>query len=594
MTPLSNQENRVPGIVDAIVFRAKAVALQVKRAALGTISNPVERFPVRNYLTGKKIIAESRTMLWTDHENSEKILVAGKIHNLRLAIRQLNGVEVPANSVFSFWKHVGRTSRLKGYVAGRELREGCLIPNLGGGLCQLSNALYDTAVRAGFEIVERHPHSQVIPGSLAETGRDATVFWNYVDLRFRSSHPFRIEAQLTADSLVVRFRGNSNDGRRQFLIPVRTQGIEKPSKIENCLSCETRGCFRHTSDITDNHFGRAAFLLDDYWPEFDRYISVTKHRRDLVCLPLDGKKFGKQNYGWTTSGFGTLKQNRFLTLWRSYKSRKLALHGATRQRFLLAANEKLAHRYASVLNYDVTHVTVMQQLLPFLWREGHLGGRTFDVLMTGLPLAVLQQRLDSAFRLHPQSVTLGDFRSDQELLDAESSALQQARKIITPHTQIAALYPEKTVLIDWAMPNAAAQLKTSGRGEAHIVFPGATLGRKGVYELRAVLERLNLQLMTMGPLLEGSDFWEGMKVSPLRADDDWLSNATAVVLPSFVEHRPRRLLEAVARGVPVIASTACGLENINGVTSIPPGDVESLYAEIERVVAASSSHALAS
>ena len=145
-------------------------------------------------------------MLWTDHENSEKILVAGKIHNLRLAVRQLNGVEVPANRVFSFWKHLARTSRLKGYVARRELREGCLIPNIGGGLCQLSNALYDAALNAGFEIVERHPHSQVIPGSLAETGRDATVFWNYVDLRFKSSHPFRIEAQLTVDSLVARGR----------------------------------------------------------------------------------------------------------------------------------------------------------------------------------------------------------------------------------------------------------------------------------------------------------------------------------------------------------------------------------------------------
>ena len=593
MTPLSNQENRVPGIVDTIVFRAKAMALQVRRAAQGTISNQVERFPVRKCLTSKKIIAESRTMLWTDHENSEKILVAGKIHNLRLAIRQLNGVEVPANSVFSFWKHVGRTSRLKGYVAGRELREGCLIPNTGGGLCQLSNALYDAALNAGFEIVERHPHSQVIPGSLAETGRDATVFWNYVDLRFRSSHPFRIEAQLTVDSLVVRFTGGANR-KRQFLLPI-TRQIEKPLKIENCLSCGTHDCFRQVkSDSSANDFGRAAFLLDDYWPEFDRYISVTKHRGDLLCLPLDGKKFGKQNYGWTTSGFGTLKQNRFLTLWRSYKSRKLALQGATRQRFLLAANEKLAHRYASLLPYDVTHVTVMQHLLPFLWREGHLGGRTFDVLMTGLPLAVLQQRLDSAFRLHPESMTLSDFRSDQELLDAESSALQQARKIITPHTQIAALYPEKNVLIEWAMPNATAQSKTIGRRETNIVFPGATVGRKGVYELRAVLEQMNLQLMTMGPLLESNDFWDGMKVRPLRADEDWLSNATAVVLPSFVEHRPRRLLEAVARGVPVIASTACGMENVNGVTSIAAGDVETLSAEIERVVAASSSHALAS
>ena len=79
---------------------------------------------------------------------------------------------------------------MRGFVKGRELREGCIIPNVGGGLCQVSNALYDAALQAGHEIVERHAHTQVIAGSLAEQGRDATVFWNYVDLRFRSERPF--------------------------------------------------------------------------------------------------------------------------------------------------------------------------------------------------------------------------------------------------------------------------------------------------------------------------------------------------------------------------------------------------------------------
>jgi glycosyltransferase involved in cell wall biosynthesis len=58
----------------------------------------------------------------------------------------------------------------------------------------------------------------------------------------------------------------------------------------------------------------------------------------------------------------------------------------------------------------------------------------------------------------------------------------------------------------------------------------------------------------------------------------------AVVLPAFVEHKPRRLLEAVACGTPVIASTACGLENVKEVINIPVGDVEALRAVIKRVL----------
>ena len=65
---------------------------------------------------------------------------------------------------------------MNGFVAGRELREGCMVSSIGGGLCQLSNALYAAALEAGCEIVERHAHSKVVPGSLAERGLDATVF----------------------------------------------------------------------------------------------------------------------------------------------------------------------------------------------------------------------------------------------------------------------------------------------------------------------------------------------------------------------------------------------------------------------------------
>ena len=59
---------------------------------------------------------------------------------------------------------------------------------------------------------------------------------------------------------------------------------------------------------------------------------------------------------------------------------------------------------------------------------------------------------------------------------------------------------------------------------------------------------------------------------------------SVVVLPAYIEHQPRRLLECIARGVPVIATTACGLEMTKGVINIPPGDVQALRHEIEKLV----------
>ncbi|HKP35487.1 MAG TPA: glycosyltransferase family 4 protein [Pyrinomonadaceae bacterium] len=226
----------------------------------------------------------------------------------------------------------------------------------------------------------------------------------------------------------------------------------------------------------------------------------------------------------------------------------------------------------------------MQQFLPYLWREGHLGGRTFDVLMTALPLAVLQNRLDEAAALHPESPTLNDFRADYKLIEAESDALRHARKIITPHSEIAALYPHKTVLLDWSIPEKEIERAPCAGFAANVVFPAPSVGRKGAYELRAALRNLNTQITVNGPFLEDNNFWDGFQVQRILEGADWLRDATVVVLPAFVEHQPRKLLKAVARGVPVIASKACGLGHLGGIVEIETGDVASLRLEIERAL----------
>ena len=54
--------------------------------------------------------------------------------------------------------------------------------------------------------------------------------------------------------------------------------------------------------------------------------------------------------------------------------------------------------------------------------------------MTALPMSEIQMRLDQAFKLHPESKTLGDFRADKQLISAESEALRHAKKTISPVT----------------------------------------------------------------------------------------------------------------------------------------------------------------
>lgn len=574
--PKLTVQPRIPTRKDAIIFRGKTALLQIRRLIIDGFDGRIKKYSRSTNFIDAPVIATSRSPLWTESEPEERFLVAGKIHNLRLAIQRLDGVEIHAGELFSFWKQLGRAGRMGGYVVGRELREGCIIPNIGGGLCQMSNALYDAAMQAGFEIVERHAHTQVIAGSLAEKGRDATVFWNYIDLRFRAEKAFRIEAELSGGDLVVRFRGERTKGKLHSI----TRAVIHSDSPNSCASCEA-DCHRVIANGKHANFGSTAYLVDEFTPEFDRYIQDSRTTTDRLLIPLDGRRWRRSNYAWTTDGFRSVRQSLAVTAKRSYRSRQLAAQGAARQLNLLSMYEELAESYARKLTYDTLYVTVHQNLLPYLWRAGHLGGRTFDVLMTALPMREIQARLDHAFSLHPESKTLGDFRADELLVAAENEALKHAQRIVTPHSEIARLFPGRAELLEWKLPEVTTRDR-SLNPKPTIVFPATTVGRKGCYEVREAVSGLDVQIVLLGPVIESADFWEG--IDSIRSGGDWLGTADAVVLPAFVEHKPRRLLMAAMAGIPVVASTACGVGNVYGIDAIEAGDAAALREKIIKLI----------
>jgi hypothetical protein len=556
-----------PSRLDAFLFHMKAAVFRVRRG-LANVSTPQRRL---NQIDGTDFplaAAVSRTILWSEIATAELSLQRGKVHNLRAAARYLDRTLVPAGAEFSFWKQLGRLTRARGFARGRMLQEGCLVPSIGGGICQLSNALYDVALQAGCEIVERHPHSRIVPGSQATHGRDATVAWNYVDLRFRSARPLLLRVRVSRDALEVELRA------REIADATPDAGTDDGARdtASSCVTCGEVSCFRHRHVAGSGH-GTTAFLVDEFWPEFDEYIHRAKAPGDVLCLPIDGIRWRRPQYGWDVRGFSRVVDAPAETILRGLASRRLATQGATRQRALIKSSEALATRYGRALTADVGDVVVTQSLLPVLWREGHLGGRAFSVLMTRLPIAVLQERLDRAARLHPDRRTLKDFRAPKQLLEEEAEALAAADRIVTPHADIAALFGDRAILLDWKQSRAA--VRATAPQARRIAFPGPTVGRKGAYELHEVARALDLDVILLGSELEGPEFWRGIRT--YRADRaNWLDGLAAVVQPAFVEDKPRRLLEALAAGVPVIATKECGVRECAGLTLVPSGDIDAL------------------
>jgi len=572
-------ERALPSRWRAVLFSGKAWCFRAKRRLRdpeGRRPRRLARMPIAS--DGRRLAA-SQSPLYANEAVGEQPLQAGKVQNLRVATRYLHGLVIPAGEVFSFWAQVLRPTRRLGFVRGRELREGCVIASVGGGLCQLSIALYDVALAAGCEIVERHAHSRRLPGSMAALGRDATIFWNYVDLRFRAPVDCRLEVSLDRDKLTVALRalGAASEKSPGAVRDLQSPEFATDDATGSCDSCGMTQCFRN--DPAPARLPAAAWLVDAWWPEFDAYLRERAGPHDQLFTPLDSARLGIGPYRWSSAGFAAVRQAPWLVASRSWRSRRLARQGAARQRALLEMDEALARHYARGLPFAASHLVVSQNLLPFLWRDGVLGGRSFDVLMTRLPLAELQATLDRAARAWPQSPTLADFRADPALLEAESAALAAARRWITPHSHIARLAGARAEKLAWHMPRPGPIRASRGN---NLAFPASTLGRKGAYELRTVARELDLALLLGGPVLEGNGFWDGVRTTP--ANGTLLADAAVVVLPAWLEDQPRRLLRAVATGVSVIAADACGLDGISGARTVSAGDVQALRKAVAQVM----------
>lgn len=98
---------------------------------------------------------------------------ASRAANVELAAEKLNGKVIEPNSEISFNDVVGIRSTKAGFKKAPVIFMGMLIPDVGGGVCQVSSTLHAAALSSGMKVVRRLPHSR--PSSYIPIGLDATV-----------------------------------------------------------------------------------------------------------------------------------------------------------------------------------------------------------------------------------------------------------------------------------------------------------------------------------------------------------------------------------------------------------------------------------
>jgi vancomycin resistance protein YoaR len=160
-----------------------------------------------------------------------------RVHNIHLAADVLNNTVVAPGQTFSLNDKLGPRTAEKGYVKAPIILEDGFGEDYGGGISQLTTTLFNAVFFGGYVDVDHSPHHYYI--SRYPMGREATIVFPYVDLKFRNDtkHGVLIRATYTETSITVTFYGNT-DGRvateanRKILktVPITDRLVPCPAK----------------------------------------------------------------------------------------------------------------------------------------------------------------------------------------------------------------------------------------------------------------------------------------------------------------------------------------------------------------------------
>ncbi len=116
-----------------------------------------------------------------------------RYNNIGKAARLVNGKFLKPGEVFSMNQTLGKRTRAAGWMAGGAIDGGKIVERMGGGISQATTTVFNAIFFAGLEDIYHKPHSLYF--SRYPVGREATLDWDSVDMKFRNDSPYGVVMQ---------------------------------------------------------------------------------------------------------------------------------------------------------------------------------------------------------------------------------------------------------------------------------------------------------------------------------------------------------------------------------------------------------------
>jgi len=150
-----------------------------------------------------------------------------RVDNIHRIADLLRGQIVRPGETFSVNALVGPRSAKNGFKPAPTIEEGEMVDSLGGGVSQFATTLFNALFLAGYDILERTPHTFWF--ARYPMGRDATLSWPKPDVAFKndSDAGVLIWTEYGDDHVTVKVFGDNGDRKVRFKVSPQ-QSIVKP------------------------------------------------------------------------------------------------------------------------------------------------------------------------------------------------------------------------------------------------------------------------------------------------------------------------------------------------------------------------------
>ncbi len=159
-----------------------------------------------------------------------------RVHNIKVGSVLFNGILLKPGEEFSFNSNLGEVTAETGYLSELVIKNGKLIPEYGGGICQISTTVFRAAVLSGLPISERRPHSFPVRYYNPQ-GFDATIYPGITDLKFKNDTPghLLIQTRVEKNNLFVEIYG-SPDNRKVEISGPKQYDIKPDGSLKALLT----------------------------------------------------------------------------------------------------------------------------------------------------------------------------------------------------------------------------------------------------------------------------------------------------------------------------------------------------------------------